>query len=55
VGAREKLNLIHILGAIGIAGALGFVTGSWTVAAITAVVIVGLSLDEGDIRLKGRR
>jgi hypothetical protein len=55
VGAREKLNSIHILGAVGAAGLLGLITGSWVVAALTGAVIFGLSLHKGDIRLKGRR
>jgi len=55
VGAREKLNSFHILGAIGAAGLLGLVTGSWAVAAITGALIVGLSVHKGDIRIKGRR
>ena len=55
MGAREKLNSFHILGAIGAAGLLGLATGSWTVAVIAGAVIVGLSLHKGEIRLKGRR
>jgi len=55
VGAREKLNSVHILGAMGIAGLLGLATGSWTVAVIAGAVIVGMSLHKGDIRFKGRR
>jgi len=55
VGAREKLNSIHILGAVGAAGLLGLITGSWAVAAITGALIVGLSVHKGDIRIKGRR
>ena len=55
MGARQKLNSIHILGAVGAAGLLGLITGSWAVAAITGAVIVSLSLHKGDIRLKGRR
>ena len=54
VGAREKLNSFHILGAIGAAGLIGLATGSWTVAVIAGTVIVGLSLHKGEIRLKGR-
>jgi hypothetical protein len=55
LGARQKLNSIHILGAIGTAGLLGLATGSWVIAAITGAVVFGLSLHKGDIRLKRRR
>jgi len=55
MGARQKLNAIHILGAVGAAGLLGLATGSWTVAVITGAVVFGLSLHRGDIRFKGRR
>ncbi len=54
MGARQKLNSIHILGAVGAAGLLGLATGSWTVAVITGAVVF-LSLHRGDIRFKGRR
>jgi hypothetical protein len=55
LGARQKLNSIHILGAIGTAGLVGLVTGSWAVAAIAGAVLFGLSLHKREIRFKGRR
>jgi hypothetical protein len=55
LGARQKLNSIHILGAIGTAGLLGLATGSWAIAAIAGAVLFGLSLHKGDVRFKGRR
>jgi hypothetical protein len=55
VGACEKLNSFHILGVAGAAGLLGLVTGSWLAAAIAGVVIVGMAINAGGIRFKGRR
>ena len=55
MGARTKLNTIHILGAVGAAGLLGLATGSWAVAMVAGTVIVGLSLQKGGIRFKRRR
>jgi hypothetical protein len=55
LGARQKLNSIHILGTIGAAGLVGLVTGSWAFAAITGTVLFGLSVDKRDIHFKGRR
>ena len=55
MGAREKLNSHHITGAVGLAGILGLITGSWVVAAIVGTLAIGMALHDGDIRLRGRR
>ena len=54
MGAREKLNAIHIVGAIGAAGLLGLVTGSWILAVLAGAVLVGAAIHSGDVRFKGR-
>ena len=53
MGAREKLNSHHIAGAIGAAGIIGLLTGSWLVAAVVGALAVGMAIHTGDIRLKG--
>ncbi|MGO8745077.1 MAG: hypothetical protein ACLQNE_03720 [Thermoguttaceae bacterium] len=55
MGAREKLNTSHIVGAIGAAGLLGLVTGSWILAVLAGAVLVGAAIHSGDVRFKGRR
>ena len=54
MGARQKLNSHHIAGAIGVAGIIGLLTGSWLVAAVVGALAVGMAIHTGDIRLKGR-
>jgi hypothetical protein len=55
MGARQKLNTHYMAGAVGAAGLLGLLTGSWIVAAVVGTLAVGLAISAGDIRLKGRR
>ena len=55
MGARQKLNSHHILGAVSLAGILGLITGSWIVAAVVGTLAIGMALHDGDIRLNGRR
>ena len=55
MGARQKLNSVHFAGAIGAAGIVGLITGSWIVAAVVGTLAVGMALGAGDIRLKGRK
>lgn len=55
MGAREKLNTNHIIGALGTAGLLGLVTGSWLLAVLAGVVLVGAAIHSGDVRFKRRR
>lgn len=42
-------------GVLLVAGAIGYVAGSWTVFAIVAVVLIGLSVHAGGIRPRSRR
>jgi hypothetical protein len=53
--ARHKLNSANVLGCLLIAGVVGGMTSSWTVFLITAIVLVALALNSGDIRLTGRK
>ena len=53
MGARHELNSIHTLGALGAAGFLGLVTGSWTVFAVAGAVLMGAAIHNGNIRYKG--
>ncbi len=55
MGAREKLNTHHIVGAACLAGLLGLVTGSWLLAVLAGAVLVGAAIHSGDVRFKGRR
>ena len=55
MGARQKLNSHHIAGAVGVAGILGLITGSWLVAAVVGALAIGMAVHDGDIRFKGRR
>lgn len=51
MNARHKLNQSHLSGAFFLAGVIGVCSQSWSAFAVTAVVLVGLSLHSGDIRL----
>jgi hypothetical protein len=55
VGAREKLNGVHLLGAIAIAGILGALAESWLVFFIAAAVLVAVEIHAGNVRLEKRR
>lgn len=44
MNARKKLNVAHINGALLIAAADGFATGSWVAFGAAAVVAVGKAL-----------
>ncbi len=50
MGARQKLNSAAILGSLLVAAVIGWITGSWIVFVIAALILVGLSLHSGDIR-----
>lgn len=50
VGARQKLNSASILGSLGAAGVLGCLADSWLVFIISALIFIGLSCHNGDIR-----
>ena len=52
--ARQKLNVAAINGALAISGVLGVVCQSWTVFAVAAVILIGLSLHDGNIRPDAR-
>lgn len=51
-GAREKLNRVHVIGALGLAGLLGLATGSVTVFVIVGAVLIVASVCTGEIRSK---
>ena len=55
MGARQKLNSHHVLGALCVAGFLGLVTGSMAVFVIAGAVMIGASIYAGDVRPGGRR
>lgn len=50
MGARQKLNSASILGSLVLSGILGFVSNSWMVFLVAAVVMLALSCYVGDIR-----
>ena len=53
MGARNELNKIHVVGAIGLAGILGLATGSVAVFVIASAAMIGASVYTGEIRGKG--
>lgn len=55
MGARQKLNQGYIQGSLVLAGVIGVACGSWIVFWIAAVILVGLSLQSGEVRLTRRR
>ena len=54
MGARHKLNEIHLLGAVGIAAIVGALAQSWTVFFIAVAILVGGSIYAGDVRFDRR-
>lgn len=55
MSARKKLNYSHITGAIGIAGIIGGLTGSWPMFFVTAAALVIGAIHTGDVRFTNRR
>jgi hypothetical protein len=52
--ARTKLNEIHVIIAVGIAGAMGLATGSWLVFGVTLGFVIAAKVHSGAIRI-GRK
>jgi hypothetical protein len=50
LGARTKLNEANVLGSLGAAGVLGFLTGSWAVFFVAGAVLIAAGVYGGDIR-----
>ena len=50
MGAREKLNSTHILGALLFAGVIGLMTQSGFVFLVTLAIVIGAGLHDGGIR-----
>ena len=55
MGARRKLNRMHVQGTLGLALLLGLVTGSLIIFVVTAAIGIGRGLHRREIRLRGRR
>jgi hypothetical protein len=55
MGARQKLNGSYFLGSLLLAGLAGGLTDSWLVLVIGLAVLVGINVNNGDIRLGKRR
>ena len=55
LGARTKLNSVHVCGSLAVAGVIGAVAGSWIVFAIVSAVLIGCSVGDGGIRPTRRR
>ena len=55
MGARQKLNALHINGGIIFAAFAGLATGSWLISIATLIAALGASLYTGDIRPSPRR
>jgi hypothetical protein len=52
MGARQKLNRAYINGTLLTSGALGAMTGSWTVFVLSAAGLIVANLWNNEIRLK---
>ncbi len=50
MGARQKLNVINVYGILILAGVIGCLTGSWTVALIAGSVLLACAVHTGGIR-----
>ncbi|MEI8376107.1 MAG: hypothetical protein WCJ35_25085 [Planctomycetota bacterium] len=50
MGARQKLNQHHIVGAIGVAAIVGGLAGSWIIFVAVAVAMIAGSIHTGEIR-----
>ena len=56
MGARQKLNRHHIVGALGVAAIIGGLAGSWLVFGAVAAALIAGSIHTGEIRPdKGKR
>lgn len=55
MSARRKLNQGYVQGSLVIAGVIGAACRSWIVFWIAAAILVGLSLQSGEVRLTARR
>ena len=54
MGSRQKLNSFNALGALVVALIIGGATSSIAVFVIAAVVMLGMMIHSGDIRLSSR-
>ncbi len=50
MGARKKLNSVAVTGCLALAAILGCLSNSWIVFIIVAMILLGMSLYQGDIR-----
>lgn len=50
MGAKQKLNNVHVMGSLVVAGIIGGLTGSWAVFAAVAIVLLAAAYESGDIR-----
>jgi hypothetical protein len=55
MGARTKLNAIHAMIAVGIAGAMGLATGSWLVFGLALGFLIAVKVHSGAIRTGRKR
>lgn len=55
MGARNKLNVAYVNGALILSGLVGLATGSWQIFALAAMMLIGMCFYAGDIRTQGRR
>jgi len=48
--SRDKLNSIHLLGAIGIAAIVAAISGSWLLFPLVCAALIGASVITGEVR-----
>jgi hypothetical protein len=55
MNARNKLNSAYFMGSLILAGVVGWLTGSWLVMLVGLAVLVGVNVNNGQIRGSRRR
>jgi hypothetical protein len=55
MNARNKLNTAYFLGSLILASIVGWLTGSWLLMLIGLAVLVGVNVNNGQIRGSKRR
>lgn len=54
MGARQKLNQLHIQGSLGLAAIVGWLAGSWALFTVAGTVLLALNVWSTEIRFARR-
>lgn len=55
MGARHKLNQVHLFGAVAVAAIIGVLIQSWAAVFIVGAVLIVGSIYDGGVRFTGQR